>query len=121
MPKTVADLDGHIIIYGQDGPLPAATINWLLDPQLTEVPLRPVLRVNSVYALYRAVVSGLGIASLPTYMARLSSEIVNVLPAIEGPALDVYFIYPEEMRNSKRIAVFRDFMVRKISERRLDF
>jgi len=121
MPQTVEDLDGHIIVYGQDGPLPTSTINWLMDPQRTQVPLRPVLRVNNVYALYRAVVSGLGIASLPTYMARLSNEIINVLPAIEGPMLEVYFIYPEEMRNSKRISVFRDFLVRKIAERRLDF
>jgi DNA-binding transcriptional LysR family regulator len=121
MPKTVDDLDGHIIIYGQDGPLPAASINWLLDPQVAENSLKPVLRVNNIYALYRAVVSGLGIASLPTYMARLSNEIVNVLPQLEGPALDVYFIYPEEMRNSKRISVFRDFLVRKIAERRMDF
>lgn len=121
MPNSVEDLDGHIIIYGQDGPLPTATINWLLDPHLRETALRPVLRVNNIYALYRAVVSGLGIASLPTYMARMSSEIVNVLPAIEGPNSDVYFIYPEEMRNSKRIGVFRDFLVRKIAERRLDF
>lgn len=121
MPKTVDELDGHIVIYGQDGPLPAATINWLLDPQITERELRPVLRVNNIYALYRAVVSGLGIASLPTYMARLSNEIVNVLPHLEGPALDVFFIYPEEMRNSKRIMVFRDFLIRKIAERRLDF
>mgnify|MGYP005723195649 CR=1 FL=1 len=121
MPQSVADLDGHIIIYGEDGPLPAATINWLLDPHLTDTTLTPVLRVNNIYALYRAVVSGLGIASLPTYMARLSSDIVNVLPNLEGPVLDVYFIYPEEMRNSKRISVFRDFLIRKIAERRLDF
>jgi DNA-binding transcriptional LysR family regulator len=121
MPKSVADLDGHIIIYGQDGPLPTATVNWLLDPQLSEIQLKPVMRVNNIYALYRAVVSGLGIASLPTYMARMSSDIINVLPHIEGPALDVYFIYPQEMRNSKRIGVFRDFLIRKMGERRLDF
>lgn len=121
MPHTVEDLDGHIIVYGQDGPLPTATINWLLDLRASEHPLQPLLRVNNIYAMYRAVVSGLGVAALPTYMARLSNEIVNVLPNIEGPASDVYFIYPEEMRNSKRINVFRDFLVRKITERRLDF
>ena len=78
--------------------MPSANINWLADPQLTDQPLRPVLRVNNIYAMYRAVVSGLGIAALPAYMARLSSELVNVLSHIEGPHTDVYFIYPEEMR-----------------------
>ena len=80
-----------------------------------------MLRVNNIYAMYRAVVSGLGIAALPAYMARLSSELVNVLSHIEGPHTDVYFIYPEEMRQSKRINVFRDFLVRKVAERRIDF
>jgi DNA-binding transcriptional LysR family regulator len=92
-----------------------------MDPQLTDKSLRPVLRVNNIYAMYRAVVSGLGIAALPAYMARLSTELVNVLSHIEGPHTDVYFIYPEEMRQSKRINVFRDFLVRKVAERRIDF
>ena len=29
------------------------------------------------------------------------------------------FVYPEELRNSKRIAVFRDFLIRKVQESRL--
>jgi DNA-binding transcriptional LysR family regulator len=120
-PQTVDDLDGHLIIYGSDGPLPSATINWIMDARLTDKELRPVLRVNNIYAMYRAVVSGLGIAALPAYMARLSNELVNVLSHIEGPHTDVYFIYPEEMRQSKRISVFRDFLVRKVAERRIDF
>ena len=49
-------------------------------------------------------------------MARLSNELVNVLSQVEGPKTEVYFIYPEEMRQSKRINVFRDFLVRKVAE-----
>ncbi len=28
--------------------------------------------------------------------------------------MDVYFVYPEELRNSKRVAVFRDFLLAEI-------
>ena len=31
-----------------------------------------------------------------------------------GPAFDIYLVYPEELRNSQRIIVFRDFLVRSI-------
>jgi hypothetical protein len=49
-------------------------------------------------------------------MAQESSKIVQVLPELEGPTYEAYFVYPEELRNSKRIAVFRDFLVRKVSD-----
>ena len=43
-------------------------------------------------------------------------QITQVLPELEGPSYESYFVYPEELRNSKRIAVFRDFLIRKVSE-----
>lgn len=116
MPKSLEDLDEKIIVYGEDGPRPTSNINWLMNMRISDRPLQPVLKVNNIYAMYRAVQSGLGIAPLPSYMARLTTELVNVLPEVEGPETDVYFVYPEEMRASKRISVFRDFLLRKIVE-----
>jgi hypothetical protein len=29
--------------------------------------------------------------------------------------VNAYFVYPEEMRNSKRVAVFRDFLVAELA------
>ena len=77
-----------------------------------------VLRVNNVYGIFRAVESGLGIASLPDYLARESTKIEMVLPDLNVRTTDVYFTYPEELRHSKRIAVFRDFLLRKVAETR---
>jgi hypothetical protein len=31
----------------------------------------------------------------------------------EAPALDAYFVYPEEMRSVARVQVFRDFLISK--------
>jgi len=75
-----------------------------------------VLKVNNFYEIYLAVVSGLGIAPLPSYMARLSPELVHVLPDLVGPEIDMYFVYPEELRDSMRISMFRDFLIRSLNE-----
>ena len=116
MPKSLEDLDGHLIVFGDDGPVPTPSINWPLALQVHDQGLRPVLKVNNIYGIYRAVVSGLGIASLPSYMARLSPELVHVLPDLVGPEIDMYFVYPEELRDSMRISMFRDFLVRSLNE-----
>jgi DNA-binding transcriptional LysR family regulator len=116
MPASLEDLDGHLIVFGDDGPVPTPSINWPLALQLHDHGLRPVLKVNNIYGIYRSVVSGLGIASLPSYMARLSPELVHVLPDLVGPEIDMYFVYPEELRDSMRISMFRDFLVRSLNE-----
>jgi DNA-binding transcriptional LysR family regulator len=77
------------------------------------------LRVNSVYAMYRAVKSGLGIAALPYYITDESPELEEVLPGLLGPTMEAYFVYPEELRWSKRVAVIRDFLVQQVEEERL--
>ena len=77
-----------------------------------------VLRVNNTYGIFRAVESGLGIASLPDYLARESTKLEMLLPDLNVRTTDVYFTYPEELRHSKRIAVFRDFLLRKVAETR---
>ena len=117
MPKTAEDLDDHsIIVYGEDATPPVGNLNWLLEAGIKSSPRRePVLRVNSIYGIYRAVQSGLGIAALPEYMSREGHNLVEVLPEIRGPSLDVFFVYPEEMRKAARIGVLRDFLVRKMA------
>ena len=44
------------------------------------------------------------------------SDLVRVLPDLDGPQFDAYFVYPEELRAAKRIQVFRDFLLRKVAE-----
>ncbi len=121
IPKTPEDLDRHeIIVYGEDVPAPVPDMNWLLDVGANPSQKRePALRVNSVYGIYRAVKSGLGIAALPYYMSSESSELVEILPDLRGPSINAYFVYPVELQHSKRIAVVRDFLFRQVKEDRL--
>ena len=116
-PKHVDDLENHkLIVYGDAAHPPISGLNWLLELGAdTGVKRRAVLKVNSAYAIFRAVQSGLGLGALPDYIGQDAGNLVQVMPDLEGPSVDVYFAYPEELRNSKRIGVFRDFLVQKIN------
>jgi DNA-binding transcriptional LysR family regulator len=117
-PKRPEDLDRHAIItYGDDMNSPVPASNWTMELGASaDTPREPVLTVNNVYGLLLAVESGLGIAALPDYIVQGHSKAVRILDDVTGPSFDTFFVYPEELRNSKRIAVFRDFLIRKVAE-----
>ena len=117
-PKTPEDLDNHrIVVFGDDARPPVPNLNWLLEAGTKPSRKRQAaLKVNSTYAIFRAVQSGLGLGALPDYMSRESGNLVEVLPELRGPTVDTFFVYAEELRHSKRIGVFRDYLVRRIAE-----
>ena len=119
-PHSLEDLDHHrLIAYEPAAHPPFSEINWMLQGGLALNRTRlPVLRVNNIYGMYRAAASGLGIASLPDYMSEFANDLVPVLTQMEGPAFDIYFVYPDELRNSQRIMVFRDFLINRIASDR---
>ncbi len=113
-PKNVDDLDKHrIIAYSSNtAPTPMRELDWAVRAGREDArPRAPLLEVNNVYGMLRAVESGFGIASIPDYMARGDESLVKVLPDLEGPSFDVYFIYPSDLKRSKRIAAFRQFLI----------
>ncbi len=118
MPKTLEELDDHrIVVYGNDTKPPVPDVNWLLRVGRPDGTMRrPALTANNVYAIMRAIQSGAGIGALPEFVVHGGNDLVNVLPDVEGPQIDAYFVYPEEVRTSKRTAVFRDFLLRKVAE-----
>jgi DNA-binding transcriptional LysR family regulator len=50
-------------------------------------------------------------------MAAEDPALVRILTDAKAPRVDVYFVYPEELRNSKRVAVFRDFLLARIGHK----
>jgi len=117
-PQRPEDLDKHrIIIYGSDARPPIRNSSWLLEAGARPgFERRPILAINNLYAILRALESGLGIASLPSFMEAETNALVRVLPDLLGGEFEAFFVYPEELRTSKRIAVFRDFLLRKVAE-----
>ncbi len=117
-PQTAADLDKHnIIVYGDGTPHYIRDVNWLAQVgRKAHHPREAVLRVNNIYGVRRAVEAGIGIGAIPDYLVDENRRLVRVLPELDAPKFDTYFVYAEELRNSKRVAVFRDFVVRKAKE-----
>ncbi len=75
---------------------------------------RPIaLKVNNILALRSAVMRGAGIAMLPDYVVHPRDNLVQLLPSVELPSFETYFVYAAEMRNSMRINVIRDFLLSK--------
>jgi DNA-binding transcriptional LysR family regulator len=112
-PRSVEELDNHRIISFGPAPGYLAALNWLQyvgRPQ--DRPREPVMTVNNVYGLTRATETGIGIAALPDYIIGPDTRLVQIdLKGVAMPQFDTYLVYPQELRNSKRVRVFRDFIV----------
>ena len=79
-------------------------------------PRRALLEVNNAQAVVLAIRSGLGIGAVSDFLTHEVQDLVRVLPDLKSPKVDVFFVYPEELRNSKRVAVFRDFLLARLAE-----
>ena len=117
-PKTLQELNKHnFISYGKGAPSPVFNPDWALKLGVKDNKKRkPVMKVNSIYGLLLAVQSGVGLAALPDYITISVPNIVKVLPQIEGPKTEAYFVYPQSLRNTARVIAFRNFLYSKVSK-----
>ena len=116
-PERQEDLDGHQLVLFGDYEPPVPDINWLAQAGRAAGSPRPaLLEVNSLHAMALAIRSGLGIGALPDWMGGEMDGLTRLLPDLKTPRIDVYFVYPEELRSSKRVSVFRDFMLAQLQD-----
>ncbi len=117
-PKDAKDLRRHTLIgYPENTPPPFSDPNWLFriagaDPEENY----KLLMMNSLYAMHEAVLGGAGLAMLPDYLVRNDKQLEIVLPAMQPPSVEMYFVYPEERRHSQRIRIFRDFLLELVGK-----
>lgn len=114
-PNAIEDLDAHqIISFGEPSPSYLGDVNFLERVGRPESsPRRTALKVNAIYGMMQACRQGIGIAMLPDYITEEVPSLQRVLPDIDLPAFDTYFVYPPALKSSKRVGVFRDFLVSK--------
>jgi DNA-binding transcriptional LysR family regulator len=119
-PLSVEDIDTgshRIISFGEPVPSYLGDINYLERlGRADNSPRRAVLKVNAVYGMMQAARAGIGIAMLPDYVAE-GSGLERILDGVQMiPSYETYFVYPPALKNSKRVGVFRDFLVDKSRE-----
>ncbi len=114
-PNTLEELDHHrIVSYSGQPAQHLSAITWIETVGRDGRGLRePVFRANSVIALRSAIRAGIGIGMIPDYMTADEADLVPVLTEIDPPVLPILFVYPEELRASKKVQVLRDFLVAK--------
>lgn len=112
-PKNIAELDNHrIIVFDHPDPNYLGEVNWLsIAGRAPDNPRAPILSINNIHGMRRAAENGIGLAVLPDYLIAEDSSLVQLLQDADVPTFDTYFAYPEELRESKRITVFRDFLL----------
>ena len=72
------------------------------------------LTVNNYFGVLQGILNNIGVGILPDYLTEDFPDIVRVLPDLESGEVPVFLAYPEELRQSKRISAFRDFVQEEI-------
>jgi len=117
-PKNINELKQHnFISYGKGAPSPVFNPDWaLMLGSKEKQKIKPIMKVNSVYGLLLAVQTGVGLAALPDYITNNQTNLIKVLPEIEGPLTETHFVYPASLKNVARVTAFRNFIFSKVSE-----
>jgi DNA-binding transcriptional LysR family regulator len=115
-PKSLEDICNFpIVVYGETAAPEIKEINWLLEHYKKHFKTGckgSITRINNITGILQAVEVGLGIGVLPDYVAIGHPELIRVLPEVPAPSFDVHLVYADALRQSKRVAAFRDFLVR---------
>ncbi|PZX17756.1 DNA-binding transcriptional LysR family regulator [Palleronia aestuarii] len=113
-PKRLADLTTHRLI-SQNTRSTQVSAGEMLTDTLHSVGIPSTLTVNNYFGVLQGVLNGLGIGVLPDYVIADFPRMVRVLPDLESAKIPVFLAYPEELRSSKRIAAFRDFVLEELA------
>lgn len=109
IPETVEDMSEHrLICQNTDSDQVGAGLNLVQQLMLNDV--RSLLTVNNYFGVLQGVLHDLGIGVLPDYVVQDFPDLVHVLPDIRSADVPVFLAYPEELRQSKRVAAFKDFV-----------
>ena len=112
-PERTQDLSQHRLISQHAG-APQVAAGAILVQQLMQHDIPSTLTVNNYFGVLQAVINNLGIGVLPDYLTEDFPNLVHVLPDIESGEVPVFLAYPEELRHSKRVAAFREFVTEEI-------
>ncbi|MDP3194489.1 LysR family transcriptional regulator [Tabrizicola sp.] len=112
-PQSMDDFSSHRLISQHAG-TPQVAAGALLVAELMTHDIPSTLTVNNYFGVLQGVLNHLGIGVLPDYLTDDFPNLVRVLPEVESAEVPVFLAYPEELRHSKRVAAFRDFVTEEI-------
>ncbi|WEF23342.1 LysR family transcriptional regulator [Paracoccus sp. S3-43] len=117
VPQSMADLAAHRLIC-QKADQPQVAAGARLVQEIMAQNISSTLTVNNYFGVLQGVLAHLGIGVLPDYLTADHKGLVRVLPAVDSGEVPVFLAYPEELRQTRRVAVFRDFVLEEIQDYR---
>ncbi len=112
-PQTPEELGTHRLLCQSLNSIQVAAGATLVQHLMTyDIP--NVFTVNNYFGVLQGVLNNIGIGVLPDYVTEDFPDLVRVLPDLESGEVPVFLAYPEELRQSKRISAFRDFVQEEI-------
>jgi len=87
-----------------------------------EISPRYILSVNDSRSYVQAALMGLGIAQVPSFMARealAKGELVPVLSNWTRPTLPMHIVYPPNRHLSNKVRVFVDWLAKLLTSSRV--
>ena len=116
-PTRLADLSTHRLIC-QNTTSAQVSAGATMVQELMTYDIPSLLTVNNYFGVLQAVLSNLGVGVLPDYVIEDFPTMVRVVPDFESAEVPVFLAYPEELRQSKRIHAFRDFVTEELASHR---
>ncbi|MCQ0971853.1 LysR family transcriptional regulator [Paracoccus sp. TK19116] len=116
-PEGLADIANHRLIC-QSPTTPQVSSGAVLSQMLLSYNLNSTLMVNNYFGVLQAVLGDVGVGILPDYLTADFPQLVRVLPEVESHEVPVFLAFPEELRQSKRVTAFRDFVLEEIQSYR---
>lgn len=108
-PEKLEDMKDHRLIC-QNTTASQVSAGAALVRQVQGENPHSMLTVNNYFGVLQGVLHDLGIGILPAYLVQDFPELQRVLPDVESAEVPVFLAYPEELRHSKRVAVFKEFV-----------
>lgn len=112
-PVDLSDLSKHRLIC-QKTDQPQVAAGLLLVQKLLAQNVMSTLTVNNYFGVLQGVLHHVGIGVLPDYLTADFPELVRVYPDLDSDEVPVFLAYPEELRQTRRVAAFRDFILEEI-------
>ena len=108
-PQRLEDMADHRLICQNTNSAQVGAGLHLVQ-QLMMHDVRSLSTVNNYFGVLQGVLHNLGIGVLPDYLVQDFPDLVQVLPDTESADVPVFLAYPEQLRQSKRVSAFKDFV-----------
>ena len=113
IPEKIEDLREHRLISQRNSTLDAPKAKAFIS-RIMNLKVNHQMIINNYYGVLLGVKNNLGIGLLPGYVAEMVPDLIQILPDLESDPIPLYLAYSYELKESKKLKVFRDFILSEV-------